>query len=458
MEVKPQMVCIDQKSFYASVECVDRGLDPLQARLVVADESRTDGTICLAVSPALKALGVPGRPRLFEAKQAIEAAEHRLGKKIDFIIAKPRMQRYLDVSAEIYAIFLKYIAPEDIHVYSIDESFLDLTHYLYGYGMTAHELTVTMIRDVLRTLGITATAGIGTNLYLAKIAMDITAKKDDPDRDGVRIAELDEQSFREKLWEHQPLTDFWMIAGGTSSHLERLGLHTMGDLARFSLHNQEILYREFGIDAELLIDHAWGQESCQLENIKRYRPSTKSLSSGQVLARGYPTDQARIVVREMTEEIIHGMIDQGLMAEGLTLYLGYERLKEYDSYSGPVKVDWYGRRVPKSDHGTIKLGRPTMQPSRIMEAAMELFERIVKPGVEVRRLSVSAIRMSREEDVTPQFSLFTDLNAVEREIRLVKAERRIQQRFGKDAIFKGIDLMEGGTTLERNHLIGGHMA
>ena len=454
----PQYICLDQKSFYASVECVDHGLDPLTARLLVADESRTDGTICLAVSPALKALGVPSRPRLFEAKQAIRAAEDRLGQKIDYVVAPPRMQRYLDVSAEIYGIFLKYVAPEDVHVYSIDESFLDVTHYLGLYRMTAHQLAVTIIRDVLRTLRITATAGVGTNMYLAKVAMDIVAKKAPADKDGVRIAELDEYTFREKLWAHQPLTDFWMIAGGLSAHLSRLGLHTMGDIARFSLHHQETLYREFGIDAELIIDHAWGQETCRMENIKRYRPATKSLSSGQVLPRGYPWDQARIVVREMMEEIIAGLVDQGLMADGLTLYVGYERLREGASYAGPVSVDHYGRRVPKSSHGTQKLGGPTMRPSQLMEGMMDLFTRIVDPRLEVRRIFCTAIRLAREEDVTPQFSLFTDLDAAQREIRLVKAERRIRTRFGKDAIFKGCDLLEGATTLERNHQIGGHRA
>ncbi len=455
---QPQFLCLDQKSFYASVECVDRQLDPLTARLLVADESRTDGTICLAVSPALKALGVPGRPRLFEARQAIREAERRLGKSIDYIVAPPRMQRYLDVSAEIYSIFLKYVAPEDIHVYSIDESFLDVTHYLSARGVTAHQLAVTIIHDVLDTLGITATAGVGTNLYLAKIAMDITAKKAPPDKDGVRIAELDEMSFREKLWAHQPLTDFWMIAGGLSSRLARLGIHTMGELARFSLTNQAALYEEFGIDAELLIDHAWGQETCQMENIKRYRPAAKSLSSGQVLPRGYPYDQARIVVREMMNEIIAGLVDQGLLADGLTLYVGYERLRPGDAYAGPVKLDHYGRRVPPAGHGTQQLGGPTMRPSQLMEGMMALFTRVVDPHLQVRRIFCTAIRLAREEDVAPQVSLFTDLSAAEREVRLVKAERRIQRRYGSDAIFKGCDLLEGATTLERNHQIGGHRA
>ena len=318
-------LAIDLKSFYASVECVERGLDPLRANLLVADESRTDKTICLAVSPSLKALGVPARPRLFEAKQKIAEAQGRLRRKIEYIIAPPQMARYLQVSAEIYGIYLNYIAPRDIHVYSIDEVFIDTAPYLRHLRMNARELAVALIRDVLRTTGITATAGIGTNLYLAKIAMDIVAKKAPPDSDGVRIAELDERGYRELLWDHRPLTDFWMIGHGTEARLERIGVRTMGELARYSLYDQKTLYKIFGVDAEILIDHAFGQESCTMEDIKRYRPSSSSLSSGQVLPRPYSFAEARVVIAEMAEGVVLELVEKGLTCEAMTLHVSFDR-------------------------------------------------------------------------------------------------------------------------------------
>ena len=319
---RKQFCCIDLKSYYASVECVDRGLDTLTTNLVVADESRSDGTICLAVSPSLKALGVPSRPRLFEVKQRLAEIKALTGQTVPYITAMPRMARYLEVSSEIYGIYLKYLSPCDIHVYSIDESFMDLTPYLHLYNKTAHELVTTMIRDVLATQGITATGGIGTNLYLAKIAMDITAKKLPADKDGVRVAELDEMSFRKKLWTHEPLTDFWQIGPAIASHLARMGIHTMGDLARLSLQNEEIFFREFGVDAEILIDHAWGIETCGMEQIKAYKPATKSLANGQVLPRAYTWEEGRLAVKEMTEQVVLGLVEQGYVAEGGHLICG----------------------------------------------------------------------------------------------------------------------------------------
>lgn len=457
MSRKQEYICIDLKSFYASVECVDRKLNPLTANLVVADESRTDKTICLAVTPSLKALGVPGRSRLFEVKQRLQEIKYQTGKQIDFIIAVPRMQRYLDVSSEIYGVYLKYVSPSDIHVYSIDEAFIDVTPYLGLYHMTAHELAIAMIRDVLETTGITATVGVGTNMYLAKIAMDIVAKKMPADKDGVRIAELDEMSFREQLWEHQPLTDFWHIAGGISSRLAKYGIYTMGDLARMSLTNEEWLFKEFGIDAEILIDHAWGLEPTRMEHIKKYRPSTTSLSSGQVLKRGYTFEEARNVIREMAEQVVLDLIEKGFVAGGVVLYIGYEQLpKECASYSGAIHMDHYGRKVPASARGTAKLGTPTAAPSKFIDAVLSLFDKIVDRQLLCRRLFVTAIRVLKEEDTAPQISLFSDYREEQREVNLAKAQIALHQRFGKNALFKANDLFESATTIERNNQIGGH--
>lgn len=450
--------CIDLKSYYASVECVDRGLDPLATNLVVANESRSDGTICLAVSPSLKALGVPGRPRLFEVKQKLAEIERRTGHKVEYITAMPRMARYLEVSSEIYGIYLKYLSPSDIHVYSIDESFMDLTPYLNLYGMTAHELVTTMIRDVLATQGITATGGIGTNLYLAKIAMDITAKKLPADKDGVRVAELDEQSFREKLWAHEPLTDFWQIGPGIAAHLAHMGIYTMGDLARLSLQNEEVFFREFGVDAEILIDHAWGIETCGMAEIKQYKPATKSLANGQVLPRAYTFEEGRLAVREMTEQVVLGLVEQGYVAEGVTLYVGYQILSKEgaSSYHGPVKINYYGRKVPPSVHGTGKLDGPTASLSRITEAVLKLYDKLVDRDLQVRRMSIAAIRLSPASEVPPQLSLFSSQQDDAREHSLLRTSIALHKRFGKNSLVRGMDLLEAGTTRERNEQIGGH--
>ena len=450
--------CIDLKSYYASVECVDRGLDPLATNLVVADESRSDGTICLAVSPSLKALGVPGRPRLFEVKQKLAEIERRTGNKVEYITAMPRMARYLEVSAEIYGIYLKYLAAQDIHVYSIDEAFMDLTPYLTLYGMTAHELVTTMIRAVLGETGITATGGIGTNLYLAKIAMDITAKKLPADKDGVRVAELDEQSFREKLWCHEPLTDFWQIGPGIAAHLARLGVHTMGDLALLSTTAEDVLFREFGVDAEILIDHAWGIESCGMEQIKAYKPSTKSLANGQVLPRAYSWEEGRLAVKEMTEQVVLGLVEQGYVAEGVTLYVGYQILsrESASAYHGPIKVNYYGRKVPPSVHGTGKLGAPTASLSRITQAVLQLYERLVDKKLPVRRMSIAAIRLSPAEEVPPQLSLYPEQQNDQRETSLLRTAVGLHKRFGKNSLVRGMDFLDAGTTRERNEQIGGH--
>lgn len=453
---RKQYICIDLKSFYASVECVERGLDPLTTNLVVADETRTDKTICLAVSPSMKALGISGRARLFEVKQRVQEIKRTQNNDVHYIIARPRMQMYVNYSAAIYGVYLSYIAPEDIHIYSIDEVFIDVSRYLSLYKMTAHELAVQMIRDVLSTTGITATVGIGTNLYLAKIAMDIVAKHVPPDKDGVRVAELDEISFREKLWDHEPLTDFWMIAGGTTERLLKCGIHTMGELARFSMTGEDYLYRIFGVDAEILIDHAWGIEPCTMEHIKRYKTATESITSGQVLKCGYTYDQTRIVIREMTEEVIHRLIDSDMVAGGLVLHVGYEAVT--DEYHGATKVNYFGKKVPVSAHGTAKLENPTSAPSVIMDAVMELFDRIVDRRLLSRRLSVTAIRVVPKSSVSYQMGFFSDFEEETKETALVKTEMDLQKRFGKNAMFKACDLLAGATKLERNLQIGGHRA
>ncbi len=447
-------ICIDLKSFYASVECVDRGLDPLTARLVVADETRTDKTICLAVSPALKALGVPGRPRLFEVYERLREVKARTGTEVDFIIARPRMALYVETSAKIYAAYLQYVAPEDIHVYSIDEVFIDAAKYLKPLKMTARELAVTMIRDVLARTGITATAGLGTNLYLAKIAMDVVAKKTKPGRDGVRLAELDEMSYRRLLWDHRPITDFWMVAGGVSARLAKLGVFTMGDLARLSLRDESALFRTFGVDAEILIDHAWGEESCTMEDIKSYRPSDTSRSTGQVLSRPYRFDEARIIVREMAEELALDLTDRDLIAGAVVLHVGYDR--ENGDWGGAVKSDHYGRKVPVSAHGTQPLGSPTDALSRVTEAALTLYDRIVNRELTVRRINLTAIRLSGAQERVEQLNLFQNSRREARESALQRAVLDVHKKYGKNALLKGHDFLEGATARERNGQIGGH--
>ena len=462
-------IAIDLKSFYASVECVERGLDPLVANLVVADESRTDKTICLAVSPSLKKLGIPGRARLFEVKQK--------ARGIDFTIATPRMAKYIEVSCKIYDIYLKYIAPEDIHVYSIDEVFMDVTDYLATYKKTAHELAITMIRDVLKQTGITATAGIGTNMYLAKVAMDIVAKKMPADEDGVRIAELDEMSYRKQLWNHFPITDFWRVGRGTAERLARYGLDTMGKVARQSVDNEELLYKLFGVNAELLIDHAWGWEPCTIDLVKAYRPETNSMSSGQVLTEPYTFEKARNVVMEMADAISLDLVEKRLVTNQLVLTVSYDRENLTRSeiaskYHGEVVQDHYGRPVPKHAHGTANLGSHSSSSKEIIEAVISLYDRIVNRDLLIRRLNISTNHIIAEGNVQEttnngptQLDLFTDYDAIRKEKENKKKERRIQEallkikhKFGKNAILKGTSYAEGATARERNKQIGGHKA
>ncbi len=483
-------IAIDLKSFYASVECVERGLNPLKTNLVVADPSRTEKTICLAVSPSLKAYGIPGRARLFEVIQRVREVNRarKPGEpELTFLTAPPRMALYLDYSARIYRVYLRYIAPEDIHVYSIDEVFLDATAYLHTYKMTARELAKQMIREVYRETGITATAGIGTNLYLCKIAMDIVAKHVEADEDGVRIAELDERTYRELLWDHRPLTDFWRVGRGYARKLEQNGLFTMGDIARCSLgkdnefYNEDLLYRLFGINAELLIDHAWGWEPVTIADIKAYKPENNSLCSGQVLQSPYDFQKARLVVREMTELLVLDLVGKGLVTDQIVLTLGYdvENLKDPErrrNYHGEVTVDRYGREVPKHAHGTANLGKHTSSTKEILDKTLELFDRIAAPELLVRRLNVTANHLLEEKDLEKQpafeqMELFRDFGMDwdgaarenekalrEREKKMQQAVLDIQSKYGRNAVLKGADLTEGATTRERNLQIGGHKA
>ena len=501
-------IAIDLKSFYASVECIERGLDPLTTNLVVADQSRTEKTICLAVSPSLKSYGIPGRPRLFEVVQRVKWVNQQRRKlapkqtfsgkswhdpdlkakpelELDYIVAPPQMARYMQWSSRIYDVYLKYVAPEDIHVYSIDEVMMDVTAYLQSYGMTARELAKTILLDVLNTTGITATAGIGTNLYLCKVAMDIVAKHIPADEDGVRIAELDEMSYRKTLWEHRPLTDFWRVGRGYSKKLEQHGLLTMGDIARCSLgketeyYNEELLYKLFGINAELLIDHAWGWEPCTLADIKAYRPENNSIGAGQVLQSPYPFEKARLVVREMADLLALDLVDKGLVCDQLVLTVGYdiENLKNPElrrRYSGEITTDNYGRAVPKHAHGSENLGRYTSSSKQILQAVTTLFERVVDPLLLVRRMNLVANHVVYEaelpkENTVEQLDLFTDYAAREerekqeaadqqRERRRQEALLSIKKKFGKNAIMKGMNLEEGATAKERNATIGGHKA
>lgn len=512
-------IAIDLKSFYASVECVARGLDPLSANLVVADLSRTEKTICLAVSPSLKAYGISGRARLFEVVQRVKAVNAsrlreavRLGAAVqgedgqpafrafssaapelaadpslgvDYIVAPPRMLLYEQVSTKVFSIYMKYVSPEDIHVYSIDECFLDVTAYLRTYGMSARELAVTMIRDVLSNTGITATAGIGTNMYLAKIAMDIVAKHVPADADGVRIAELDERTYRELLWCHRPLTDFWRVGRGIARRLERLGCTTMGDIARLSLQNEDLLYNALGVNAELLIDHAWGREPAGMPDIRTYRPQSNSISSGQVLSEPYDCRKGRLIVREMTELLALDLVRKKVVTRKLELTVCFDReslvirqggclvASTGKPYAGEVVSDPYGRLVPKHAHGTANLDRWTSSARRIAAGMMELYDRIVPPDLLVRRVYVVAADLIREKDVPPdaplQLDLFTDYETLSRrrseedaadakEKRLQEAALRIREKYGRNAMLKGMNLEEGGTTIQRNGQVGGHKA
>ncbi len=454
---------IDLKSFFASVECILRDLDPLKAKLVVADESRTEKTICLAVTPALKAYGIPGRARLFEVNQKVREVQRRTGEKIEFTIAKPQMAKYVEYSTKVYNVYLKYVSAEDIHAYSIDECFLDLTRYLKLYKKTARELVKTIIQDVFTTTGITATGGIGTNLYLCKIAMDVMAKHVEADADGVRIAELDEMSYRKQLWSHRPITSFWQVGRGIAERLENCrlnagrGIYTMGDIARVSVKNPEALYKLFGVNAEILIDHAWGYEPCTIADIKKSKPRNRSTGEGQVLQDPYPFDKARLVVREMVDTVSMTLIAHDLVTNAMVLTVGYDRENvDKGIYHGMTVTDFYGRTIPKPAHGTASIGYYTSSQSVMADAVMKLFDRIVDPKLTVRRLNLVAadiVDASHE-----QYDLFTDVKKQEREKKRLKAELLIKKRFGKNAIVKGMDLQEGATTIERNGQIGGHRA
>ena len=452
-------VCIDLKSFYASVECRNRGLDPLKAKLVVADESRTDKTICLAVSPALKAYGISGRARLYEVKQRLREVERTTGEHVDFIIAPPQMAHYMQVSSDIYDVYLSYLAPEDMHVYSIDEVFMDVTDYLPLYGLTAHELTIKMIRDVLSKTGITATAGIGTNLYLAKVAMDVVAKHVDADADGVRIAELDEMSYRLKMWNYSPITDIWRIGLGTAKRLAENGMFTMGDVARMSLINENRLYNIFGIDAELLIDHAWGIEPTTMYYIKNYRAGARSVSSGQVLSTPYTAEKARIIVFEMVDALVMDLVDKGLVTDAIGIDIGYDR-ESVDNgiYTGEIHTDHYGRSIPKHGHGMTRLGTHTSSGKKIIDAAMELFDKIIDKKLTVRRLNITANNVLPEEEGAYQYDLFTSADELREERSLQEAMLSIKKRYGNNAVLRGTSLVEGATARERNGQIGGHKA
>lgn len=503
-ESKRTYIAIDLKSFYASVECIERGLDPMNTNLIVADASRTDKTICLAVSPSLKAYGIGGRARLFEVIQKCNEINRKRQQEhgtllrksvyadelntnpslaVGYIIAPPRMAYYIEYSAMIYQIYLKFIAPEDIHVYSIDEVFIDASRYLKNYQMTARELAEKIIHEVLLTTGITATAGIGTNLYLCKVAMDIVAKHIQPDENGVRIAELDEIQYRELLWEHRPLTDFWRVGHGYASKLEAHGLYTMGDIARCSLgkthefYNEELLYRLFGVNAELLIDHAWGVETCTMEEIKSYKPSANSLGSGQVLHRPYDWKEARIVLQEMAEQLSLDLVNKNLVSNQIVLTVGYDIENLTDKnivYEGEVKVDHYGRKVPKHAHGTARLKVKTSSTILIVQEAIKLYERIINRALRIRRINIVACNVENADScVNPmsvqQLDLFSDVQKMLEEEELMKKamknEKELQQtiltikhRYGKNAILKGLNLLEGATAIERNGQIGGHKA
>ena len=460
-------ICIDLKSYYASVECVHRGLDPLKANLLVADPARSDQTICLAVSPSLKAMGVPGRPRLFEARQAIRLYESLHHTKVDYIIALPRMAEYERISAKIYGIYLRYVAPEDVHVYSIDECFIDVSGYLHFYaqeagrsGMNpAHLMAVTMIRDVLKETGITTTVGIGTNLYLAKVAMDIVAKKRPADRDGVRIAELNEDSYKYLLWDHRPLTDFWQIGPGKARRLYNACMYTMGDIAQRTQWDEEFFYKTFGIDGEILIDHAWGIEPVTMKDIKTYRSEGHSLSNGQVLPKPYKYPEARLVFREMIEVLCSDMFAKNLVTKACTWWVSYDykSLEACPDYDGPVTLDFYGRLHPKHSNGTVKLKTVTNSLQLIADPMVKQFDEKTDHRLLYRKLGVCACDVAEDTGMY-QMNMFVDHEALERDRRLTAAMLEVRKRYGANAVFKGMNMLEGATTLERNRQIGGHRA
>lgn len=489
-------IAIDLKSFYASVECVERGLDPLKNNLVVADEGRTEKTICLAVSPSLKAHGVSGRARLFEVVERVKQVNNNRklninyadfkGEsynadelnddyfKLSYIVAPPRMNLYKKYSNRIFAIYSNFVSPEDILVYSIDEVFIDATNYLRSRGVTAHQLAMDMIKAVLAETGITATAGIGTNMYLAKVAMDIVAKHIEPDKDGVRIAELDEMSYRRQLWNYRPITDFWRVGRGIGKRLESVGIYTMGDIAKCSLgsdtefYNENLLYKLFGINAELLIDHAWGWEPCTIDDVKSYKPDTKSISSGQVLTRPYSFDETAVIVREMAELLTLDLVDKKVTTNQIVLTLNYDTENIKKGYKGEITVDGYGRKIPKHAHGTSNINRLTSSSKLVVNAAMDVFYRIADRSLSVRKVSICANHITDENKTEPanvQLDLFTDYSKIKAEEDALKKERslqnamlRIQKRYGKNAILKGTNLQDCATTVERNNQVGGHKA
>ncbi len=487
--------CIDLKSFYASVECVERGFNPLKTNLVVADKSRTEKTICLAVSPALKQYGIPGRARLFEVLSKVkeinkirrkangykkfsgkavndDILKKDKTKELDLIIAPPRMAHYIDYSANIYNIYLKYIAKEDIFVYSIDEVFMDITNYLKYYKMSPKDLITKIINDVYDTTGITATGGIGTNLFLAKVAMDVVAKHTEANLFGVRIAELNEMSYRKMLWDHVPITDIWRVGKGISKRLEKYGMYTMGDVARCSINNEDLLYKLFGVNAELLIDHAWGYEPCTIESIKNYKPLAKSISSGQVLQSPYSYDKAKLIVREMAELLALDLVSKKLLSEQLVLTIGYDIENITDDYNGSVTIDHYGRVIPKHVHGTINLDYKTSSSKIISDAMIKLYDEIINPKLSVRRVTMAATKLAIEEKEKGkvryrQLDLFSSLDektnkldynrgVLKEENNLQNAMLKIKEKYGKNAILKGMDLEDGATTMDRNRQIGGH--
>ena len=488
-------VAIDLKSFYASVECKERGLDPITTNLVVADSSRTEKTICLAVSPALKSYGIPGRARLFEVVQKVKEVniyrkrkatnrtfigssyndiELKKNKNLElsYIIAPPRMAYYMKYSSKIYKIYLKYFSSEDIYVYSIDEVFIDVTHYLKTYNMGAKELVTKVIQDVYQTTGITATAGIGTNLYLCKIAMDIVAKHVNPDKNGVRIAGLDEMTYRKLLWGHRPLTDFWRVGKGYAKRLEEHGMYTMGDVAKMSVKNEELLYKLFGVNAELLIDHAWGWENVTIESIKAYRPATNSICSGQVLHCPYNYENTKLIIKEMTELLALDLVEKGLVTNQIVLEIGYDvdNLKNQaisSQYNGEITTDKYGRKVPKHAHGTINIDHQTSSSKVLTEHIIKLYEQIINKQLLVRRINITVNNVVNENMVKnsnyEQINLFVDYKEVSKKREKEEAEKEIQKaminiksKYGKNAIIKGMNLQKEGTTIERNGQIGGH--
>lgn len=489
-------IAIDLKSFYASVECVERGLDPLKNNLVVADEGRTEKTICLAVSPSLKAHGIPGRARLFEVVERVKQVNNNRklninyadfkGEsynadelnddylKLSYIVAPPRMNLYKKYSNRIFAIYSNFVSPEDILVYSIDEVFIDATNYLRSRGVTAHQLAMDMIKAVLAETGITATAGIGTNMYLAKVAMDIVAKHIEADKDGVRIAKLDEMSYRRQLWNYRPITDFWRVGRGIGKRFESVGIYTMGDIAKCSIgsdtefYNENLLYKLFGINAELLIDHAWGWEPCTIEDVKSYKPDTKSISSGQVLTRPYSFDETAVIVREMAELLALDLVDKKVTTNQIVLTLNYDTENIKKGYKGEITVDGYGRKIPKHAHGTSNINRLTSSSKLVVNAAMDVFYRIADRSLSVRKVSICANHITDENKTeldNVQLDLFTDYSKIKAEEDALKKERslqnamlRIQKRYGKNAILKGTNLQDCATTVERNNQVGGHKA